>query len=195
MRPLDSTLWEKIRQGDKEAFMQLYKGLYPRLFAFGCRVVYNDQETVKDCLHEMFCEIWSRHSQLPDVTQVQSYLLSYLKRKILTEVASPGQSSESVMEELLPSHVHTISYEDLLVQTQSDQELKQRLKKTFERLTSTQQTIIRLKFYEELSYEQIAEQLHIQPRTVYNQVYEALKVLRKNLSSVAPISVLLHLLF
>ncbi|MDX5438677.1 MAG: sigma-70 family RNA polymerase sigma factor, partial [Pontibacter sp.] len=76
-------------------------------------------------------------------------------------------------------HTHELSYEDLLIGSQADEEMRAKLQKVLQKLTKTQLEVIRLKYYESLSYEEVATILQIQPRTAYNQVYEALKLLRK----------------
>ena len=68
--------------GEKDAFLNLYKGLYRNLAGFGLRV-YGDSEMVTDTLNQVFLELWEKHDKLPRVEQVESYLRTILKRKIL----------------------------------------------------------------------------------------------------------------
>ncbi|MDX5421341.1 MAG: sigma-70 family RNA polymerase sigma factor [Hymenobacteraceae bacterium] len=175
---MDTEIWEKIRQGDKDAFMQLYQGQYQQLFTFGCRVHAN-RELVKDCIHEMFCEIWNGRQNVQQVSNSRAYLFTYLKRKILKELQKVGSPQHALAPEQLEQHTHELSYEDLLIGSQADEEVRAKLQKVLQKLTKTQLEVIRLKYYESLSYEEVATALQIQPRTAYNQVYEALKLLRK----------------
>jgi hypothetical protein len=49
------------------------------------------------------------------------------------------------------------------------------------RINPAQLEIIRYKFFEKLTYEEFAVRMELQPGTVYNQVYEALKTMRSHL--------------
>jgi len=72
-------------------------------------------------------------------------------------------------------------YEDLLVAQQTDDAAKLKLQHSLTKLTPGQMEIIKLKYFELLDYEEIADRLHLQPRTVYNKISEALKALRSHL--------------
>lgn len=177
---MDSHIWHNIKHGDQQAMMLLYKSSYQELYAFGFRICAN-KEQVKDCIHEMFCEIWQKRHSLSEVQQVKAYLRTYLKRKLLKEIYQTNhQGNLTKLDEGLDREK---SYESLLIEAQESDEKKRKLWLALDHLTKNQREIIKLKFYEGLSYEQIASALNLQPRTVYNHVYEALQVLRKLLKS------------
>ncbi|WP_254412485.1 RNA polymerase sigma factor [Dyadobacter diqingensis] len=169
--------WYRITQGDEKAFMRLYETHYQALYSFGFRV-YPDKDLIKDTIQEVFFELWAKRTELSVVQNPKAYLATFLKRKILKEL-------EKKYISLSPEHIQSLvferSYEDLLIEQQTDSASRDQLKKSLERLTPGQLEIIRLKYYEQLDYEQIAEQLQLQPRTVYNKVSEALKTLRLHL--------------
>ncbi|MDR6197479.1 sigma-70 family RNA polymerase sigma factor [Siphonobacter sp. SORGH_AS_0500] len=167
--------WQHLKMGDREAFMFLYESHYQALFAFGCRVI-ADRELVKDTIHELFCELWDRRSRLPEVDNVKAYLFTSLKRKLLRE----NQDVFASLSDTTAGPVER-SYEETLVEMQSDDDNKRRVQHLLSKLTPGQLEMIRLKYYEQLSYEAIAQRLQLQPRTVYNQVSEALKTLRKHM--------------
>ena len=75
----------------------------------------------------------------------------------------------------------TYSYEDLLVAFQQSEEKKEQLRNALNKLTKKQLEIIKLKFFQNLSYRTIAAQTSLTPRTVYNLVYEAICHLRKSM--------------
>jgi RNA polymerase sigma factor (sigma-70 family) len=183
---LDTELWEKIAQGDQEAFLKLYHSQYQKLYAFGCRVC-ADREVVKDCIHEMFCELWTKRHQVQKVENSRAYLFTYLKRKLLKELQRVGQIAPTENPEPASPKLYELSYEEILVRSQADEHTKAKLQAVLQRLTKSQLEIIELKFYRELNYDEIASLLSLQPRTVYNQVYEALKQLRKYMKVFLPI--------
>ncbi|MFT4031250.1 MAG: sigma-70 family RNA polymerase sigma factor [Siphonobacter sp.] len=166
--------WDGLKQGNEDAFMNIYETHYQAMYSFGCRM-YPSQELVKDTIHEVFCELWAKRVDLPSVENVKAYLITYLKRKILKELEKKNAYVEIEKAQFFLSEQ---SYEDLLIELQTDEHTRLKLKKFLQRLTPAQFEIIRLKYFELLSYEEIATRLELQPRTVYNQISEALKTLR-----------------
>lgn len=174
---LDKGYWNKIRGGDEQAFMDMYDAYYQSLFSFGCRIN-PSKEIVKDAIHELYCELWEKRYSLAEVTNEKSYLFTYLKRKILKELTAFQKATE--MENALPVE-DSLSYEELLIRTQTTEENKLKLQHLLNRISPAQLEIIRYKFFDKLTYEEIAVRMELQPRTVYNQVYEALKTMRSHL--------------
>ena len=66
-------IWQNIRDGDAVAMKALYQQCYQSLYAYGFRVL-PDKDKIKDCLHEVFCEIWQRRAKLGEVVNVEAYL-------------------------------------------------------------------------------------------------------------------------
>ncbi|GGH60326.1 hypothetical protein GCM10011379_08060 [Filimonas zeae] len=177
---MEGKLWQELQNGNEEAFMKLYNQSYQVLYSFGSRVHANSQ-VVKDTIHEMFCELWDQHARLPQVENVRAYLFTYLKRKLLREITIEVKHHSFVREDSSRPQME-LSYEDMLVNLETDEETRNRLRHYLQKLTPAQLQIIQMKYYEGLSYEQIAHQLQLQPRTVYNRVYESLQLLRKYLN-------------
>lgn len=178
---LHSLWWEAMCLGEKDAFLNLYKSLYRSLAGFGLRV-YGDSEMVTDILNQVFLEIWEKHDTLPRVEQVESYLRTILKRKILKRIAHENRLNKAISilvredDDLLE-----MPYEELIVKIQSDELVKASLALAIEKLTPQQRKLIQLRFYDGLSYEDVAKRTQLTVRTAYNTIYTALKFLRTNL--------------
>ena len=172
--------WGRMVGGDKEAFINLYKSQYQALFCYGFSIAL-DRELTKDCIQELFLEIWNTRSSLnKEVKNVRSYLFTWLRRKITHEFAhvEKGNQSGQYLEDFTATQA---SYEELLIAFQQSEEKKEVLRAALKKLTKKQLEIIRLKFFENLSYRAIAMQTSLTPRTVYNLIYEALKHLRETM--------------
>jgi len=178
---LHSLWWEAMCLGEKDAFFNLYKGLYRSLGGFGLRVC-SDPDIVSDSLNQLFLEIWEKHGHLPRVDNVESYLRTALKRKILKKIERQQKLDKAIAlivkddEALLE-----MSYEELIVKVQSDELVKTRLTFALQKLTPQQRKLIQLRFYDGLSYEEVAKRSQLTVRTAYNTIYAALKFLRENL--------------
>src|SRR5688572_11397802 len=129
----DDENWEAVKNGDRTAFTEMYKAYYQFLFVTGFRQCSN-KELAKDCIHEMFLEIWKKRMHLPNVQHVGFYLKTYLVRKILKELSREQQYciAASKEEEGISGVEH--SYEELMIQMQSKDEMKQRVQKAIHQL-------------------------------------------------------------
>lgn len=172
--------WEQMTGGNEEAFMTLYKNQYQALFSYGFSIT-TDRELTKDCIQELFLEIWNTRSSLnKEVKNVRSYLFTWLRRKISQEFARIQK--EKLPDQLIEEFAFTqASYEEILIAFQQSEEKKEALRQALKKLTKKQLEIIRLKFFENLSYRTIAVQTSLTPRTVYNLIYEGLRHLRETL--------------
>ncbi|HSZ34031.1 MAG TPA: sigma-70 family RNA polymerase sigma factor [Puia sp.] len=172
--------WALMAGGSKDAFLTLYQSNYQALFSYGFSLS-ADRELTKDCIQELFLEIWNTRPSLnKEVENVRSYLFTWLRRKISRELSRLAK--EKLSDELTGEFpVIEFSYEFLLIAFQQSEEKKEQLKHALKKLSKKQLEIIQLKFFQNLSYSAIAAQTSLTPRTVYNLVYEALCHLRKSM--------------
>jgi RNA polymerase sigma factor (sigma-70 family) len=169
-----------MAEGDNRSFLLLYHTHYQALFCYGFTLSV-DRELTKDCIQELFVEIWTTRSSLnKDVRDVRSYLFTWLRRKISRELAR--LKKETVFNEAAEeSNPIQASYEELLIAFQQSDEKKEQLRSALAKLTKKQLEIIKLKFFENLSYRAIAARKSLTPRTVYNTIYESIRQLRESM--------------
>lgn len=169
-----------MKEGSKTAFLDIYYENYKTLFSYGFSLT-GDKELTKDCIQDMFLEIWNtRISINGDVQNVRSYLCTWLRRKI-SRIKS-RISKERYLHSCSEDHDDNISsYETLLIAFQDDKEKKERLMRALSHLTKKQLEIIRYKFFENLSYEAIAIKTNLSIRTIYNSIHIAVRHLREDI--------------
>lgn len=177
-----SLLWERICTGDRNAFFDLYKALYYRMVDFGIRVCGNADLSGQATDH-VFTTIWEKRENLARVENVEAYLRTFLKRKLLRLLEKEKKIHDALFKAGDEGEWMEMSYEEFIVKVQSDEIVQYQLKKALEKLTFRQKQLIHLKFFEGLSYEQISEQTNQSIKTAYNTIYDALKFLRKELNS------------
>ena len=168
--------WNRIRKGDIDAFFYLYEILFSHLLNFGIKYS-ADSDLSRDLVNEMFMEIWDKHHTLPEVENVQSYLLTYIKRKVIRYYYHDELRQKAIHAQHTESH--ELSYEEFIVNVQSEQHQRSKLKVALQKLTPKQKELIQLKFFENLSYLEIAECHSLTVKTAYNTIYDALKILRR----------------
>lgn len=175
-------LWERLRISDKDAFFDLYKELYYPLVNFGIRVC-ADADISSEATDQVFTTIWEKHESLNRVDNVEAYLRTFLKRKLLRIMERKRKINDALFNAGAEGDWMEMSYEEFIVKVQSDELVRHQLKTALEKLTFRQKQLIHLKFFDGLSYEQIAEQTSQTIKTAYNTIYDALKILRKEFNA------------
>lgn len=170
--------WEEMRKGDKQALFTLYNAMYFHLIRFGLKMGIDD-DLVKDCINQMFLNLWEKRTRLNTVENVRPYLFTTLRHIILDELSHLNKIGAAIEKKLYEDEQDELPYEEIIIRMQQDDELKRKLQQAIEKLTPRQIELIRLKFFEGLTYEQIAGRTSQSVKTAYNTIYDAIKMLRK----------------
>ena len=175
--------WGRMAGGDKDAFLALYQSHYQALFCYGFSLSM-DKELTKDCIHDLFLEVWNTRPSLnKDVKNIRSYLFTWLRRKVSRELLRKTKIKFS--DELIEEFTFTqSSYEELLIAFQQSEEKKEQLRAALKKLTRKQLEIVKLKFFDNLSYRAIATKTSLTPRTIYNLIYESVHQLRESMKHI-----------
>jgi RNA polymerase sigma factor (sigma-70 family) len=173
----DAGLWDNFRRGDLEAFTELYNRYVNRLYTYGKRLG-ADSALVEDCIQDLFVELWHKKEHLGQTDSPGKYLVKAIRNKLLRRLSIRQKFSDTVENDNLPVE---LSYETALIQEQSGQEQQVRLQKALRQLTKRQREVIFLKFYENMSYQQIASLLSVEVNYVYNLVSLAMHALKNHM--------------
>ena len=174
---LNLLYWQQIRQGNKHALFELYNNTYFHLVRFGLKLNAND-ELVKDCIMELFFKLWDKHAQLNAVSNVRAYLFTSVKRMLFDRQNTDNKTDIAISKLYHKGNLEELPYEEIIILVQDSEELKKRLSLAMKQLTPRQTELIKLKFFEGLSYEEVAIQTSQSMKTAYNTIYNAIKVLR-----------------
>lgn len=143
--------------------------------------VCGDDELTKDCINQLFLKLWDRRTKLGEVREVRSYLFSALRRQIIDELSYSKRLDKALIHKLERDPDSDLSYEEILILVEKDAEMKTKIEFALKQLTPRQLELIKLRFYEGLSYEEIADKFNHSVKTSYNIIYEAIKTLKKTL--------------
>ena len=178
----EQKIWNNLRNGDVEALGELYDLFVDCLFSIGIQVV-NDRSVVQDQLHELFLDLYKYHEKLSAVENVPGYLITSFKRKLYKQnnfkVTYLKQNWEENLEEVSPDLKITRSQEEILIQEENTKERSNFLKGQLSNLTEHQRHILKMKFTEEKSYEEIAVIMSLSVASARTLLYRTVKTLRK----------------
>jgi RNA polymerase sigma factor (sigma-70 family) len=172
----DEQLWQLLREGDEVAFKALHVRHYNVLYRYGTKVC-PDKEIVLDCLQEVYYQLWHRQQKLAKVKSVRFYLMKWLKRELVRTLTKKqlGTFVDLDSEEGLQVALTT---EDLFEKGQEDLQRTHLLKKAIETLSPREREVIYMRFFLELTYEEICLALNLSYQVVMNYLSRALKTLR-----------------
>jgi len=172
----DSVIWARFKDGDKDAYANIYSRYSSLLFRYGCKVI-ADREVVKDCLHDLFTEIWKNKSNLGNPESVKNYLVKSLRNKLLRELSKQAKfvDEENVEE---GAYGEVCSHETNLIYSQEKGEREKQLVNALKKLTNRQKEIIFLLYYNNLSPVEVASIMSVSVRTIYNTTFAAIQSLK-----------------
>lgn len=177
----DNQLIELILAGDKSAFDRVFLKYFKNLHAYALKFV-KENDTAEELVQNVFCRIWEKKHQLKQ----DGYLKSFLYRSIHNECLNyikhqKVRSSFQVHYAHRPEHAES----DLSAEL-SAAELRQKLYIAINELPENCACIFQMSRFEQLKYNEIAQQLNIPLKAVEYQMGKALKLLRLKLIDFLP---------
>lgn len=176
----EAALWSAFRKGDEVAFGEIARKFYRSLFGYGTKFSSN-REFVKDCIQDLYMELWAKRDSLGDTDFVKFYLFKSLRRKIHRESLRRQWLSEDAELDFEANFPEELSVEQRLIETEIHSDRLQKLDKELKTLPKRQQEVIFLKFFESLDNDSIAEVMSISKQAVANLIYRSIRDLKSRL--------------
>ena len=175
----DTQLWQRLKSGEEGALVKIYDIHIDGLYNYARRFTRNTA-LVEACVQDLFAEIWEKREKLSDTTSIKAYLFKSIRRKVLRALGKDdkyihaGDACDRYSREAAPS------YEKCLIDTQLTEEQQQKLKSCLEKLSVRQKEAVVLKFYENMSNEEVAIIMDISIQSLYNLIHSAIKSMRQS---------------
>lgn len=174
--------WRQLQEGSMDALGFLYDMHVDTLFAVGTKIN-SDRQVVQDGIHDLFLDLYKYHKKLAAVQHIAGYLIVALKRKLYklgdTKVRNISIGNEDALHLSKNNTGFVNSCEDEIIFQENSQEHSIRLNRVLEELSDHQQEILRLRFEEEKTYEQIASDMNVSVSSARTLLYRTLKHARK----------------
>jgi RNA polymerase sigma factor (sigma-70 family) len=177
----ESVAWQQLKQGDTGALDYFYDTYVQSLYNYGRKITHHEA-LIKDCIQDLFIDIWRNRSSLPYPKSPKFYLLKSLRYKIIRQLKKEQRQLQTAHLSHDTALAHVPSYEFDLIAKQLTLEKRQQLQKGLKTLSNRQREAIVLKFYEELNYEEIAAIMGINSQSVYNLIHQSINILKKYLA-------------
>lgn len=183
------TRWQQFCAGDKHAFGEVTESYYVALHHYGTRFT-TDRDLIKDCLQDLFLELWEKRESLLRVASIKPYLFQSLRNNLLRNIKKQAKFFDASdprhepLDEVYPESDWIIN--------ETEQLTSHRLKKAIESLPKRQREALYLRYYENLSYEEIAAVMGLQRQAVANYLQHGIQKLRDYWHYAALILSMLH---
>lgn len=169
----EALLIERLKDDSHEAFAELYRRHAASLYAFALSFV-KVRETAEEIVEDAFVWVWTHRHELRQTQTIKPLLFICSKHYIINAWKQT---------------VHAQSYDDYVnyIDCQSDETTTQwldyndflvYLDNELNKLPATQQKVIRLSRFEQMTIKEIARELGLSEQTVKNQISIGLKTLR-----------------
>ncbi|WP_257669380.1 RNA polymerase sigma factor [Parapedobacter tibetensis] len=167
----------RLQDGEEAAFRAIYNQLHGRIYRLIQSLV-KDTAKTEELLQETFVALWLHRGKLNETQPLYPYV--YLTARRLTIDHFRKKLSEASAKDYLSRYMetHTNNTEETII----FEDLNRFTEETIKALPTQQQTVFTLSRKEGLSYDEIAERLHISPNTVRNHMVSALKTLKLHFS-------------
>jgi RNA polymerase sigma-70 factor (family 1) len=173
----------QVVTGDLKTFEMVFRDYYKPLVRYGSTFL-KDSDEAEDVVQQVFVSLWEKRTQLDIHTSIRAVLYKAVQNACLNKIKHLKVRT-SYAEDLKATTVH----EDASDPVQAN-ELNERIQLAVETMPEQCGRIFKMSRFEQLRYQEIADQLGLSVKTVENQMGKALKIVREELKDYLPLLIL-----
>lgn len=174
----DGLSW-RIAQGDDQAFAQAVHLYSTRIFRFIRRMVFSTDDA-EDLTQETFYALHKYRETVKPEAELLPYLMTIARRKAISWIR--WRSVRRIIHPLTePEKAAVLSPAASPMDESHHRQTEARVQQALAAISPKKRAVLILRFFEELSYREIAEIMHQPEGTVKSWVYRGEKELRKQL--------------
>ncbi|MDR1403718.1 MAG: sigma-70 family RNA polymerase sigma factor [Tannerellaceae bacterium] len=173
MHDSEKDVWQRFIKNDEKAFAALFEQNSDKLYNYGLKFT-ADEETLKDCIQDLFIKLYKNRHSLPELENPQFYLFRSFKN-LLIDAMQQQQRMVYLPPQEIPFHIKFIcgnQEEDV------DDGIKEKFEKVINMLSDRQKEVIYLRYQANLSYDEISRLLGINYQSVRNLVHRSIEKIR-----------------
>ncbi|MCI0418123.1 MAG: sigma-70 family RNA polymerase sigma factor [Acidobacteria bacterium] len=178
MHKVDHGIIESCRQGDREAFRVIFETYKDKVYSMALYYFNGDTTAAKDLTQEVFVKLLTRMEQFRGDAEFSTWLYRVVANACLDE-RRKGRRWFSLEDSVEVGHMVVRQSLEML---QLQREVASSVKSAIASLKPKLRIAILLKYFEELSYEEIASVLGCSVGTVASRLNRGHKLLAKKLA-------------
>lgn len=171
---------------DRDAFKELFFTFYPSVCVYAARYI-SSPETCEDIVQDTFYHLWKNRKNIELTNSFRNLLITSVKNNCIDYLRKQSVRQNYLQKQAIiditntPEIIYTINELENMIYTALSN-LPEKVKKAFE-----------LSRFDNLTYNQIAKEMAVSPKTVEAYISKALNVLRIELKDYLPIFAFLHI--
>ncbi|WP_194777680.1 RNA polymerase sigma-70 factor [Pararhodonellum marinum] len=186
MQALDQKLFSAIIQGDVPAFEMLFKTHYSPLCRFATAYL-TDPDAAEEIVQATFIRFWEKRESIQIDISLKAYLYRSVRNACLNEIKRQKVRHLHAQSVVAEGEKFSQASDHLTMKT----ELESKIQEALQSLPEQCRLIFKMSRFEELKYQEIADELQISIKTVENQMGKALKLMRLKLKDYLPMILIL----
>lgn len=189
----EKTLLGDLALGDYAAFTRLYETHVVQLTRYAANFTH-DLQIIEDSIHDVFVSLWNNRYRLQINWSVKGYLFKCMRTSILLKIRK--SSSVVFFDDFAQANLaNRWSSEDEKVSMEDQFRLQGKLATVVGLLTEKQKEVVYLRFYLDLSFEEIAVNMGLTTKACYKLMGRAVAQLRKTCTPAWQVQLIFFLLF
>lgn len=174
----DQQHWVAFQMGDKDALAYFFNTFIESLYHYGLKFT-QDEGVIEDTIQDVFICLWTTRNRLSMPASARNYLLKAFRNLLFKKLSRSRKMSKYTSE--CVSFDLELSAEASCIEVEQQTILDRRLEYALRQLPHRQKEAIYLRFFENASYEKIAEVMDTTVRASYKNVFRGLCYLREAL--------------
>jgi len=156
------------------SLVQFYNKNKATLLNYGCQFT-NDLASVEDCLQDLFERI---NIQFDPLKHTIFYVMASLKRMIIKRKRIKLRQEESLSLNPVAMGIPDNNVEITICKTETEANQKERIKLAFLQLPKRNREAAYLFYYQNHSYQQIADEMKLTKKSTYKLIYNSLEKMK-----------------
>jgi len=165
----------KVSKDRELLFSNIFNSSFEYLYHYGLKIS-RDKGLVEDCIQELFIRIWKNSVDLHAIKRIKPYLIKALRCSIFSSMRLKhydilNQKDGQVNIEFSP--------EDFYIRSQDEERMAKIMIDALDKLPQKQREALYLRYFEELTLEEVADIMQVKIQSVKNNLQRGYKVLAR----------------
>jgi RNA polymerase sigma-70 factor, ECF subfamily len=171
---------DKWREEDGKSFETEFHAHYKALVVYATTIL-KEQAEAEDMVQQVFISLWEKRNNINIHTSLRALLYKSVYNACLNRIKQLNVRKNYAKEIMITSETASTS-EQL-----QHKELQLKIETALQQLPEQCAKIFKMSRFEQLKYQEIADQLGLSIKTIENQMGKALKIMREQLKEYLPI--------